>query len=384
MTGYPTKAQEPARPTERKGKVKKALRVEAMRKEKERIARLREAAAKNDLLEGYSAFKHFDRLGAEVTLESLHGADLSQADADACIALQRQNLAHLGSTDSWDEDAAIGALRHAESRVLLLRGSVLSPCEEAAAAASESTPDDDEWLVVPSASDLLGRTEGAPIEEMLPHPVASAPAVLGYLHLQFCIGELANPQAQPLLCVLNMQLMPSVMGKGLGKFALQFVELLARRIGLDLVGGAPESQASHTEPRALTRAASASAAACAAAAASAASPPLLSVRTHRRHAPAAKAKHATRLSSTRARSLLAQVMLYVKDGQVTTMSLSRPKPSAAAMPTLSARKDVNVPPPAGAKPPPPSEAFDEEAFEMVGAPEGILPVLNAAPVAVRC
>jgi len=312
MTGYPTKAQEPARPTERKGKVKKALRVEAMRKEKERIARLREAAAKNDLLEGYSAFKHFDRLGAEVTLESLHGADLSQADADACIALQRQNLAHLGSTDSWDEDAAIGALRHAESRVLLLRGSVLSPCEEAAAAASESTPDDDEWLVVPSASDLLGRTEGAPIEEMLPHPVASAPAVLGYLHLQFCIGELANPQAQPLLCVLNMQLMPSVMGKGLGKFALQFVELLARRIGLDLV------------------------------------------------------------------------MLYVKDGQVTTMSLSRPKPSAAAMPTLSARKDVNVPPPAGAKPPPPSEAFDEEAFEMVGAPEGILPVLNAAPVAVRC
>jgi hypothetical protein len=32
-----------------------------------------------------------------------------------------------------------------------------------------------------------------------------------------------------------MQLAPPVMGKGLGKFALQFVELIARRNGLELV-----------------------------------------------------------------------------------------------------------------------------------------------------
>ena len=47
--------------------------------------------------------------------------------------------------------------------------------------------------------------------------------ILGYMHLQFCVSE-----GPPLLCVLNMQLRAHVMGKGLGKFALQLVEVCAR------------------------------------------------------------------------------------------------------------------------------------------------------------
>jgi len=38
-----------------------------------------------------------------------------------------------------------------------------------------------------------------------------------------------------MLCVLNMQLVPAVMGLGLGKFAMQVVELIARRDAMELV-----------------------------------------------------------------------------------------------------------------------------------------------------
>ena len=38
-----------------------------------------------------------------------------------------------------------------------------------------------------------------------------------------------------MLCVLNMQLVPAVMGLGLGKFAMQLVELIARRDAMELV-----------------------------------------------------------------------------------------------------------------------------------------------------
>ena len=50
----------------RKGKVKKQQRAEALRKEKERVSRLREAAHKRDLLDEYPAFKRFDRQGLEI------------------------------------------------------------------------------------------------------------------------------------------------------------------------------------------------------------------------------------------------------------------------------------------------------------------------------
>ena len=75
--------------TVRKGKLKKQARLEAMRKEKERTSRLREAATKRDLLDGYAAFRHYDRAGVEATLEGRHGCDIEESDVDACIALQR-------------------------------------------------------------------------------------------------------------------------------------------------------------------------------------------------------------------------------------------------------------------------------------------------------
>jgi len=56
------------------------------------------------------------------------------------------------------------------------------------------------------------------------------PPFLGFVHLQFCVSD-----GPPLLAVLNMQIAPPAMGKGLGKFALQLLELMARQHGMELV-----------------------------------------------------------------------------------------------------------------------------------------------------
>jgi len=162
-------------------------------------------------------------------------------------------------------------------------------------------------------------------------PAALRPpaSILGYLHLQFCIGEVSNPKAQPLLCVLNMQLAPTVMGKGLGKFALQLVELVTRRNGLDLV------------------------------------------------------------------------MLYVKDGKVTTMSLTRSKPTSGEAPPAFAWNELDAAFPQPDAPPTAavsltvadpanggawSEALDEDEFEVIGAPEAVVPSIGLAAhsVSVGC
>jgi len=55
-------------------------------------------------------------------------------------------------------------------------------------------------------------------------------SVIGFVHLQFCVSE-----GPPLLAVLNMQVVKPAMGKGLGKFALTLLELMARQHGMELV-----------------------------------------------------------------------------------------------------------------------------------------------------
>ena len=222
----------------------------------------------------YDAFRRYHREGIDALLEGRHGADLSAQDLEACLALQRVNLQGTeGAT--FDEPASRAALVHEESRVLLMRAAPpsvstpMSPGGGGATGASsseeeeeeEEAADGEEWDFVEEFDHPLpGRTALTPMmmamrpspspavveaaassssssgEEDLqgvvvkPAQLCVEPPLLGYLHLQFCVSE-----ATPLLCVLNMQLVPDVMGKGLGKFALQLVELMARQLGMELV-----------------------------------------------------------------------------------------------------------------------------------------------------
>ena len=234
-----------------KGKMKKLARVAALQSEKLRLAKLRETAGRRDLLECYPAFRKFERHGVAASLEGRHGTELSEDDVIACLALQ--SAAH--AETPFEEEAARAALRHDESRVLLMRA---PPTPTSPPASPKPPVEDDEddftdWDLVPEASALGLATPSPPSapeptetggeaptlevegeageEAPSPGEPPSPGAVLGYLHLQFAVAK----NQPPLLCVLNMQLAPSMTGKGLGKFALQLVELMALQSGMELV-----------------------------------------------------------------------------------------------------------------------------------------------------
>ena len=156
--------------------------------------------------------------GTKAKLEGLQGVALSEMDVDACLDLQRVNLGD--AADGWDEEAARAALRHEESRVILMRGPTPA-AEEAGEGGVEGTGGGDEfdaadeWDFVPEwqpskmpgifdVSRVKEEDEGEAAQteavDVSDGPEAEVPPLLAYLHLQFCL-ESGKP---PLLCVLNV------------------------------------------------------------------------------------------------------------------------------------------------------------------------------------
>jgi hypothetical protein len=279
-------------PSVAKGKQKKLARIAALQNEKRTKQQQKLAASKRDLLEDYHAFRRYERSGISCSLEGSPGEDLSEADVDACVALQKFNCENSGA---FDETASRAALQHPESRVLLMRQERRPEVQQQQPAATGALDDDldlAEWDMLPEISQpstSVDRAASAPTDE--------EGQLLGYMHLQFCVSE-----APPLLCVLNMQLRAHVMGKGLGKFALQLVELMARQLNMELV------------------------------------------------------------------------MLYLKDGKVTTVRLSKHRLTEAHG-TDRAPEDKAA-----------SDAEDDtmEPFELVSMPSYAIPSLGAAPRAIAC
>ena len=66
-----------------------------------------------------------------------------------------------------------------------------------------------------------------------PSPSPSPPSLLAYVHLRFEVAD--PPDTHPVLYVYEVQLAPAAHRKGLGKFLMQTVELVARRAGLAAV-----------------------------------------------------------------------------------------------------------------------------------------------------
>lgn len=67
--------------------------------------------------------------------------------------------------------------------------------------------------------EALERTSATCVEERGPI------TMLGFLHFRFLIEE-----ELPVLYVYELQLEPRVQGKGLGKFLMQLIELIARKV----------------------------------------------------------------------------------------------------------------------------------------------------------
>ena len=190
----------------------------------------------------YGAFRRYQRQGLDAFLTGRHGTDLSEHDLAACLTLQRDNMGD--DAGNFDEATSRKALLHDESRVLLMHATQPGAATSAtqlsptmATGGAHEAADGEEWDFVEEFDHPLpGRSLPPPAVDpstlaiVPPHDEGSTPDLIGFLHLQFCVSE-----ATPLLCVLNMQLSHAATGKGLGKFALQLVELMARQLGMELV-----------------------------------------------------------------------------------------------------------------------------------------------------
>lgn len=77
----------------------------------------------------------------------------------------------------------------------------------------------EEALDAKTPSELPERTSATCVEENGRGPM------LGFLHFRFLMEE-----ELPVLYVYELQLEPRVQGKGLGKFLMQLIELIARKV----------------------------------------------------------------------------------------------------------------------------------------------------------
>lgn len=176
--------------------------------------------AKADLLEVISAVRTFERSGVEATLDCYLGSQLGETDAEFCLGLLGEMMRVLhastgGARGTWDsatKSEYVGRLRAPTSRVFIIRSK---------RASAEELEAEDDWVLV-HGSDADADDPVVAESEHVKN--------LGFLHVQ-----IQNSPAQPALLVLEMQLIPEMRGKGLGKHVMEVVQKIAQEMGLPLV-----------------------------------------------------------------------------------------------------------------------------------------------------
>mmetsp|Transcript_2716 Transcript_2716/g.5780 ORF Transcript_2716/g.5780 Transcript_2716/m.5780 type:complete len:270 (+) Transcript_2716:141-950(+) len=191
---------------------KKAARREKASRRRERETLVAAANVEKDLLLGFQPFRRYSRNGLNVRIECVGGDSLGPSDLDFCLTTLRDNMGdfYRNSSWGWDEKSKRAGMQDPVSRILLLREQLdENPAPEPAA--------EDDWVMVeyPDAASA---------------PSAPSERNLGFVHLQFCIED-----DRPVLYVLELQLVDAARGKGLGRFAMQLCELVARKHGMQNV-----------------------------------------------------------------------------------------------------------------------------------------------------
>lgn len=207
---------------------KKLARRERQAKQQEKVALVAAANAESNLVGGLEKFCRLEQPGLDVNVECVRGSELAAADLAFCDQLVRADV-HKGSGWPLGSKAKRRDISDPCSWVLLLR--TTAPLAEAdataedadaeAAAADRPAEEECEWVFVEHP---LAESAEAPSAAAAPEPIERS---LGFVHLQFCIEA-----DRPVLYVLQLQLLPEVQDKGLGKFAMQLTEKLARKFGM--------------------------------------------------------------------------------------------------------------------------------------------------------
>jgi len=174
--------------------------------------------AKADLLAEVAAPRTFERPGVEAVLDCYTGSNLSEADISFCVELLGKAMTMLyastgGARGVWDgaaKDTFLARLREPKSRVFMIRSTAGNKAEE---------DDDDEWVLVEGNG---GDGEVVALNDTRNN--------LGFLHVQ-----LSTEQSPPSLVVFEMQLVPEVRGKGLGKHVMEVMQMIASKMNMTLV-----------------------------------------------------------------------------------------------------------------------------------------------------
>ncbi|CAN6714488.1 unnamed protein product [Malus baccata var. baccata] len=174
-------------------------RKEIIEKKKAMDALLKAASAEKDHLSAFPAFRRYQTNGLSAFLESGRGDKLSSSVKHYIQNLLKANMEGLyGSEWPVEERVKRREMVAPEARYIFVR-------EASNASASEmSTMSEQE------------STSASCVEKRGP--------MVGFVHFRFVIEE-----ELPVLYVYELQLEPRVQGKGLGKFLMQLIELIARK-----------------------------------------------------------------------------------------------------------------------------------------------------------
>ncbi|XP_028959949.2 uncharacterized protein LOC126624940 isoform X2 [Malus sylvestris] len=174
-------------------------RKEIIEKKKAMDALLKAASAEKDHLSAFPAFRRYQTNGLSAFLESGRGDKLASSVKHYIQNLLKANMEGLyGSEWPVEERVKRREMVAPEARYIFVR-------EASNASASEmSTMSEQE------------STSASCVEKRGP--------MVGFVHFRFVIEE-----ELPVLYVYELQLEPHVQGKGLGKFLMQLIELIARK-----------------------------------------------------------------------------------------------------------------------------------------------------------
>ncbi|CAN6465692.1 unnamed protein product [Victoria cruziana] len=179
-------------------KEKKSRRKEVLEKRKAIDGIIKAASAEADHLALFQPFQKFDRNGLSLYLESGFGDLLSSPMKKYVQCLLKLNMeGPYGSEWPAEEKIKCREMVAPEARYIFVR--------KARGTATKETPGDD-------------------LDEHQIHWMADGDRVVGFVQYRFTVEE-----DIPVVYVYELQLEPFVQGKGLGKFLMQLIELIARK-----------------------------------------------------------------------------------------------------------------------------------------------------------
>ncbi|KAK9278905.1 hypothetical protein L1049_028486 [Liquidambar formosana] len=180
-------------------KREKTKRKEILEKKKAIDELIKAASAENDHLASFPPFRCYDRNGLSVHFKSGRGDKLPSPSKQYIQSLLKLNMeGPFGSEWPTEEKVKCREMVSSEARYIFVHEATNTDANEIS-------------TLLPRERNFTGSSE-------------DKGPIVGFVHYRFTLEE-----EIPVLYVYELQLEPRVQGKGLGKFLMQLIELIARK-----------------------------------------------------------------------------------------------------------------------------------------------------------